>query len=124
VRLLAAILAVGLVGCGGGQRDDADLGAVEVATEWVEALNDRDYRRACGLSIPLPQEVSCESELENGYGDVTLEPPEGAYFNRSEDQPAGGQFSAFRKGGGKPATFAVEERAGRYLVHFEVSVIR
>ena len=123
--LLAGLLAVAVLGCGAGQGDDGDLDPVQVATAWVEAVNERDYRRACELSVRAPpNDPACEELLEGGFGDVLLERPEGAYFNQSGEQPAHGSFSAARRGGGAPVTFMVEEQGGRYLVHFEVSVIR
>ncbi len=121
---VVALLAVGALGCGGGERHDADLDPTEVATRWVDALNERDYRRACSLSVRSPSsELSCEGLLEDAHGDVMLEPPEAVFVDSSSEQAAG-LFSASRKGGGPPVKFRVEEQNGRYLVHFEVSVIR
>jgi len=123
--LLAGVLCVGAFGCGGGERDDADLDPIEVAVEFVAALNESDYGRACELSTGgASTDSSCERLLEEAFRNQTFEPPEGAYLNRSEKQSAGGSFSAFRRGGGAPLTFEVEEGGGRHLVHIEVSVIR
>ncbi len=123
--LIAGLLAAGVLGCGGGGGDDADRDPIEVAMAWVNALNERDYERACELSVTASSsEPPCEELLKASSGDRKLELVEGAYFNRSEQQPAFGSFSATPEGGGPPVTFMVEEHGGRFLVHFEVSVIR
>ncbi|HEV2812883.1 MAG TPA: hypothetical protein VGW10_06480 [Solirubrobacteraceae bacterium] len=103
--------------CGGASKQD-------VAEDWVDAVNDRDWERVCELTAdPRPD---CESDRRSTYDDGAMKLlPEGSYNN-------GGQLNdnettfAFEVGGTQRRTgfFEVVERDGEHRVDVKIVILR
>lgn len=117
VRWIAWTLAlVVAAGCGGAE----ERGPGAVAGEWVRAINDRDWPRACELSAG-PEHFPCDELLASAFdgfeGDIALE---GAYFAAGDDQMS---FSLDRAPDGFSAG-RVQRQDGELRVHWEAQLIR
>ena len=115
------LIAVAMASCGGSEpRKPEDL-----ATAWVDAVNERDFSRACDLSIASPESPDCLALLRAAFRSHRRSMAiEGMYLNRGEDPTQLGQFFV----SGAPRELArplrLERAGGRVRVHFEIQAIR
>jgi hypothetical protein len=101
---------------------------LRVAGAWVRALNDRDFARACELSVRVglgqgPCLELLQAAFADHHRDVEIE---GAYFDRNASDAREGKIMTFSLSSG-PDGFsagAVERRGGQLLVHWEAQLIR
>jgi hypothetical protein len=112
-----AVLTLAAVGCG------ADVDRTkpeEVAAAWVDAVNDREWSRACELSVQLDG-IDCEEVVGKSLADVRGVELEGVYTTGSGKGTAG--LSAER-GEALPREVELERSGDEWSVHYEVQVIR
>jgi hypothetical protein len=90
---LIAVLLL-LAGCGG------PSGKQEVREAWLDAVRNRDWERACDLSVPIPPDAgfTCEELLAEGMRGPAPAPD--------------------------PAKLEVVRVGDAWKVHFEIQVIR
>ena len=82
----AAVAAAVVLGCGGGDAPNAEA----VVKEWGEAVNARDWERACELSEGSQQD--CETSLQGEFARARLE-FEGPATNGGAMKPGEEYFS-------------------------------
>jgi hypothetical protein len=100
---------------GKGQELATPAGAIRA---WTAALNERDWKRACGISL-VTRAVECESTLSDAVrGRVEVEDTDANETARAD----GGAFTATGLAGIED--LSVEPQLGGYRVHFEVRRIR
>lgn len=110
-------LALAAAGCGADvDRADAD----EVAAAWVEAINDRDWSRACELSVQTDG-LDCEEVLGEALGDVRGAELVETSTTRGDRGTAG--LSA-ESGEALPRRVELERSGDAWSVHYEVQVVR
>jgi hypothetical protein len=104
--MAALALTAALAGCGGG--GDADR---KVAQRWVDALNARDWKRACALQVRAGK--ACETVLRAAFRGTEVKLRE-----------AGDNFAVNMRNGERLA-LVVEERGGeKRVAHGPIQVIR
>ena len=133
---VAAVAVLVMAGCFG-DNDEPSRTAEETAEEWVAAINEDDYERACDLSVISDQPDCVEAMKAKPFGE-DLE-VEGFYFNRSDGTggtDGEGTFALSSSEDRKPhgdgwTAYApssdglrIERQGAEYLVHFEISVIK
>ena len=111
---LAATVALG--GCGGDPRN-----AEDTARRWVEAINAKDWNRACELSVKESQ-AGCERAVAEGFGDAEGDMRIEGIYRSGDTTKFAVTTPRTRNDGGRE--FAVEQHHGEHLVHFEVAIIR
>jgi hypothetical protein len=146
-HLAISVLTAGalLAGCGGDEPSGAGGGAAEAVAGWTEgrstvtiplgkgqelatpegaiqawtaALNERNWKRACGISL-VTRVIDCESVLADAVrGRVEVEDTDANETARVD----GGSFTAAGLTGIED--LSVEPQLGGYRVHFEVRRIR
>ncbi len=114
-RLVVALAAALVFGCGADDGPDAEA----VVKEWGEAVNARDWQRACELSTQSPKD--CEDGLRSDFAGARLE-FDGPATNGGEMQP-GERYFAFGGNLGTVFVTAVPENDG-FRVRVEAMVVR
>jgi hypothetical protein len=114
LRLMTVFAAAVVFGCGGDAR-----GSEAVVKEWGEAVNDRDWGRACELSA-APEE-GCEDSLRGDLARVRLV-FDGPATNGGGLKPGEEHFS-FRGSGGTVFVTAVP-KGDEFRVRIEAIVVR
>ena len=137
MRLLAVVIAaLVMAGCFGGD-DEASRTAEETAEEWVTAINEGNYERACDLSV-ISDQLGCIKTMKaKPFGeDLKVE---GFYLNRSDGTggtDGEGTFALSSSEDRKPRSdgwtayapssdgLRIEKQGNEYFVHYEVSIIK
>jgi hypothetical protein len=90
-------------------------------TAWVAALNDRDWARACGLSL-VPVELDCEATLRDAVGTRAGRVEIAGSYASQAARTRGGSFAVTNVEG--LAELSAERHRGGYRVHFEIQRVR
>ncbi len=101
VPRLLIVAVVASVGCGGSSPATAE----EVARQWGEAVNARDWNRACALSAAA--DAGCERKLRRGFGEARLTFT-GPAVNGGGTKP-GDEYFSFDDNGGTVFVTAVRD---------------
>jgi hypothetical protein len=143
--LAATLATLAVFGCGGdaegGQPPDPGLfwstgtatvtmplgEGTELATPegaiaaWVAALNDRDWARACGMSL-VPVELDCPATLRDAVGPRAGRVEVAGSVASRAARTRGGSFSVTNVDG--LSELSAERHLGGYRVHFEIQRVR
>ena len=117
---LSLAVTVALAACGNETRDEP-RNAEDAAREWVEAINAKDWNRACELSVKQSQ-AGCERVVAEGFGDAGGDMRIERIYRSGDTTKFAVTTPDRRNDGGRE--FAVERHHDEHLVHFEISIIR
>ena len=110
--MVAAAAALVMCACGGASYDNPEA----AARAWGEAINDREWVRACELMDP--RQDDCERTLREQLGDTTL-----TFDGRAIGGPREGAYYSFGSDIGSVFATAVR-RDGGYRLHYEALILR